>query len=217
MLAAALCVLASLSPPMEAARRGRSRATYGAAAPPKEVRPTPFRRGSDYLIQRSYFDVPGYPLDPFSVNVSPEEQAVGSYYPGVENLQDVGNSVLRSSVAAAEADPPASQSLPELGPQRLHRTTWKSTPVTYFDMKSNYYDPAPRLWATDLDELQMRRSLYLDTRYPEPPSKRQQYVQLLTAGFRNRKDKFTRATPTNSLDHLSAQQLRQSVPTHSNF
>ena len=218
LFAAAVCVLTESDAPSRKMKSVLSEPLiYGAASPPKQLRPRPFHSESENLIQRSHFNVPGLPLDPFSINVSPAEEEVNHHYPGIESLQDTGNSVLRSSVDAAEADPPATSSLPELGPQRLHRTTWKSTPVTYFDRRTNYFDPAPRLWATDLDELQLRRSLYMDEHYPEPPSKRQEYVQLLTAGFRSRKDKYTRATPTNDLAHLSGQKLKKAVPTYTNF
>lgn len=186
----------------------------------EQVRPQPYHPVTNPLIQKNYYDVPGTPLDPFGVNITPEEQeenqVVGAIGDGAD-LTLVGNNVLRASVASAEPEPPTFSQLPELGPQRMLKTTFKSSPVTYLDHKCNYFSPAPRLFATDLDELQARRAMYQDTNYPEPPSRRQSWIQLLTAEFRNRKDIYTTATQTNDLSNLSCKRLKEKIPEYSNW
>lgn len=185
----------------------------------QQVRAQPYHLLNEPLIQKNFFDLPGTPLDPFGVNITDKDIEANSMISAgnANNLQQVGSHVLRASVAAAEPAPPKFTQLPELGPQRMLKTTFKSSPVTYIDYKCNAYSPNPRLFSTDLDELQYRRSMYQDTNYPEPPSRRQAWIQLLTAEFRNRKDIYTSATQTNDLSNLTCKRLKEQQPEYSNW
>ena len=199
-------------------RRAETSGLYGVVeGSSAALRLTPTYPEVKPFLQKACYDVPGYPLDPFLVNITEKDAALNHQISSGSDVQSIGNNVLRASVEGAEALPPTLTQLPELGPQRIQRTTWKQTPVTYLDYKCAYFDPNPRLFATDLDQLQYRRGLYMDTNYPEPPSRRQAYVQLLTAGFRNRRDVYTTATATNDLSHLSCKRLREEVPKLSNW
>ncbi len=188
---------------------------YGDA--PSQRKPKPWHAGSVPLLSDSYYEVPGRPLDPYLVNVSRDEAAQSKLYAIPDGLQNAGNNVLRASIEAAEPLPPKQIVPPELGPQRLLRSVWKGQAPTYFDARHNYFDPQPRLWATDLDELKYLRGLRLDVQYPEPISLRQNYIQLLTSGWRNRRSRYDRASPSNDLAHLTIQKFRQEVPSHTEW
>ena len=161
------------------------------------------------------------PLDPFPANFidrdnEDNEDSKGQLSCGAD-LQSIGNNVLRASVKVAEAHPPPTQQQQPQPQERILRTEWQGAPVTYMDYRCPHSDPNPRLFVTDLNDLQYRRSLHMDTRYPEPPSRRQAHVQLLTDGFRNRRDIYTVASATNDLSRLSCRRLQEEAPKFSGW
>lgn len=156
--------------------------------------------------------LPGAPLNPVEVSTWPGGPQVNNA------IGRAGSAVVDASVAAAEPLPPRFETLPELGPQRLWQPTWQGCAPTIVNKSCIFHQPAPRLWARDLNELQFRRSLYAGQDHLfEPVKARQSWIQLLAADARSKKDTYTRASPQNSLSHGTCQQMAQQVPEYTNF
>jgi hypothetical protein len=160
--------------------------------------------------------LPGAPLDPFAVSW-PSKLSSGSQPPSA--LAEVAGRAARAAIdAAVPARPPAVEPEPELGPQRVWRPTYMGVGPTFVDAPCAFFRPAPRLWATKLNELQWQRSLLAGvTNVPEGPRVRQGLLQFLTHDWRSAKDPYTRATAANDVTHGTCAQLAQAVPRSVNF
>jgi hypothetical protein len=156
--------------------------------------------------------LPGRPLNPVRVNTfSPTTKAdnpIGLF----------GTAAVNESVAAAQPLPPRFEPLPELGPQRLWQPTWQGCAPTIVSNSCIFHKPNPRLWARDLNELMFTRSLGLGhDNLCEPVKARQSWIQLLASDTRSRRDKYTRATPQNSLSHSTCEMMARQTPQYTNF
>jgi hypothetical protein len=156
--------------------------------------------------------LPGWPINPVLVNTfSPTKKTdnpIGLF----------GTAVVNESVAAAQPLPPRFEPLPELGPQRLWQPTWQGCAPTIVSNSCIFHKPNPRLWARDLNELMLTRSLGLGhTNLCEPVKARQSWIQLLASDTRSKRDKYTRATPQNSLSHNTCEMMARQTPQYTNF
>lgn len=160
-------------------------------------------------------ELPGQPLNPIEVNKNLSPQGAT---PSESALSKVGRAVAIASRHAAEPLPPRFEPLPELGPQRMWQPTWQGCAPTFVDAACEFFYPAPRLWATDLDELQFRRSLLAgqDNLF-EPVRARQSWVQLLSAEARSKKDKYTRAAQANDISSSTCVKLASQAPEYVSF
>lgn len=156
--------------------------------------------------------LPGWPLDPVRVNTYPPTEQANN------PIGRFGSAVVDESVAAAEPLPPRFEPLPELGPQRLWQPTWQGCSPTVVNKSCIFHQPNPRLWARDLNELIFLRSLGMGQDHLfEPVKARQSWVQLLAADVRSTRDKYTRASPQNSLSYNTCEMMARQAPEFTNF
>lgn len=128
-----------------------------------------------------------------------EVNETSSRSPGA--LATVAQAVEDQAVAAASPAPPVFEPLAlDVLPQKYWQPVFSGCQSVFTDKRCDYSFPTPRLWVTDLDELQYARSLVQGRENMiEPLRARQALAQLQSVGVRARRDVYTQATPANDI------------------
>jgi hypothetical protein len=142
------------------------------------------------------------------------EEAPGPHRRKTE-FQKVAQAVLEQSVAAAQPKPPQLEPLDDLLPARVWTPVYEGCSPKYVEERCNYHQPNPRLFVTNLNELLSARSLLQgQERQIEPTTLRQTHAQLLTMGWRSKKDPYSRASLTNDLAYGTCRAMVERTPEH---
>jgi hypothetical protein len=130
-------------------------------------------------------------------------------------LQDAAQAVQLAATAAAAPEPPTFEPMSlDVLPQRYWQPTFLGCPSAFTEEQCDYAWPAPRLRATDLDELYYLRSLESGREnLVEPLRARQALAQLLTLGTRSRRDVYTQASGANDVQSVCAK-MRGGAPEY---
>ena len=204
VLAATMVLLAlcRASPP------GGCEACYGASSPRHHPTTTLAQRQ-----KRPFLPLIGDPLDPVAVSMPPEDGR-----PPVDAFEALGRTAARAAVEAAAPTPPRFEPEPELGAQRSWQPTFSGVAPTFVDAPCPFFQPSPRLWATNTNDLMHQRAISMGViNRVEPQRLRQSMLQFLTMDYRTAKDPYTRATASNDLTHGTCEQLARETPRSVNF
>ena len=142
-----------------------------------------------------------------------DEVYLSSAFPSQEGCTDetaTSSELKKRAVSMLEASSDATRPEPrsfveqgegELGPERVWSPNFIGCQSEFVDQRCPFFSPAERIYSTDLNELQLRRSLLAgQDGLPEPLSTRQAWVQFLAMDVRpGAKDPYTRATLSNDL------------------
>jgi hypothetical protein len=130
-------------------------------------------------------------------------------------FQKVAEAVLEQSVAAAQPKPPQLEPLDDLLPARVWTPVYEGCSPKFLEARCNYQQPNPRLFVTNLNELMSARSLLQgQERQIEPTTLRQTHAQLLTMGWRSKKDPYSRASMTNDVAYGTCRAMAERTPEH---
>lgn len=144
----------------------------------------------------------------------PPEEAPGPRLRRTE-FQKVAEAVLEQSVAAAQPKPPKLEPLDDLLPARVWTPVYEGCSPKFLEGRCNYQQPNPRLFVTNLNELMSARSLLQgQERQIEPTTLRQTHAQLLTMGWRSKKDPYSRASMTNDVAYGTCRAMAERTPEH---
>ncbi|NDH07447.1 hypothetical protein EBX93_16265 [bacterium] len=144
----------------------------------------------------------------------PPEEAPGPRLRRTE-FQEVAEAVLEQSVAAAQPKPPKLEPLDDLLPARVWTPVYEGCSPKFLEDRCNYQQPNPRLFVTNLNELMSARSLLQgQERQIEPTTLRQTHAQLLTMGWRSKKDPYSRASMTNDVAYGTCRAMAERTPEH---
>lgn len=130
-------------------------------------------------------------------------------------FQKVAEAVLEQSVAAAQPRPPKMEPLDDLLPARVWTPVYEGCSPKYLEARCNYQQPNPRLFVTNINELMSARSLQLgQVNQIEPTTLRQTHAQLLTTGWRSKKDPYSRASLTNDVAYGTCKAMAEQTPDY---
>lgn len=137
--------------------------------------------------------------------------------PSTGSLAEVAQRVEEGVAAAASPAPPQFEPLSlDVLPQKYWEPVYPGCAPVFTEKRCDYFYPTPRLWITDLDQLQYARSLEQGRENMiEPVKARQALAQLLSIGVRTRRDVYTQASPANDIASQSkCAQLETHTPAY---
>lgn len=127
----------------------------------------------------------------------------------------VSSAVLEQSIAAAEPKRPGFEPLDDLAPARVWTPVFEGCSPKFVEARCNYHKETPRLFATNLNELMSARSLLQgQENLIEPTTLRQTHAQLLTLGWRSKKDPYSRASMTNNVAYSTCRAMEEAAPEY---
>ena len=128
-------------------------------------------------------------------------------------FQKVANAVSQQSVAAAQPKPPKLEPLDDMLPSRVWSPVFEGCSSKFVESRCNFQKPAPQLFVTNLNELMSARSLLMgQAQLIEPLTARQTLAQLLTMGWRSKKDPYSRASMTNDVAFGTCKAMAEATP-----
>jgi len=239
LLACFICAMERLPCPGRRRGPGRGAGYYGAVAPgepeedalevPPEAAEGKARVGVDALADGAPLPAPGAfqnEPDEFVEAIYDSNEAMGEVLqqeiekagvPSRGELAAVAQRVEDAAVAAATPAPPSFEPLAlDVLPQKYWQPVFPGCQPVFTDKRCDYSYPEPRLWVTDLDDLQYARSLEQGrVNMIEPLEARQAMAQLLSIGVRTRRDVYTQASPANDIAAQSTcAQLKSRSPAY---
>lgn len=132
-------------------------------------------------------------------------------------LAEAAQRVEDSVVSAASPAPPQFEPLAlDVLPQKYWEPVYSGYAPVFTEKRCDFFQPTPRLWVTDLNQLQYARSLEQGrVNMIEPLKARQALAQLLSVGVRTRRDLYTQASPANDIASQSkCAQLKIQTPAY---
>jgi hypothetical protein len=118
---------------------------------------------------------------------------------------------------AASPAPPQFEPLSlDVLPQKYWEPVYPGCAPVFTEKRCDFFQPTPRLWVTDLDQLRYARSLEQGrVNMIEPLKARQALAQFLSVGVRTRRDVYTQASPANDVASQSkCAQLKTQTPAY---
>jgi len=133
-------------------------------------------------------------------------------------FQSVANAVSEQSVAAAQPKAPRFEPVDDMTPARVWAPVFEGCSPKFVESRCNYQQPNPQLFVTNLNELLSARSLLMgQAQLIEPLTLRQTHAQLLTMGWRSKKDPYSKASMTNDVAYGTCKAMAESTPEYITF
>jgi len=130
-------------------------------------------------------------------------------------FQKVANAVAQQSVAAAQPRPPKLAPLDDMLPARVWSPVFEGCSPKFVEARCDYQKPNPQLFVTNLNELMSARSLQMgQVQLIEPLTTRQTLAQLLTMGWRSKKDPYSKASMTNDVAYGTCKAMAEATPEY---
>lgn len=122
-----------------------------------------------------------------------------------DELGRIAQRVEEQSAKASAPLPPQFEPIAlDVLPQKYWQPVFEGCQPVFTDARCDASFPTPRLFVTDLNELQYARNLEMGrVNMIEPQRARQAMAQLLSIGVRSRRDIYTQASPANDIPSQS--------------